>query len=114
MKCICLCKIFAFVRLINMVTLFSANFNEGNSATVDSTLVAVLVILFTGMCILFVFIICLLWSRRKLRHIMKFDDSTYFAQVGQEYDVHFEFSMCVNEKIILHINKHVLIISKYM
>lgn len=111
MKCICLCKIFAFVRLINMVTLFSAN--EGNSATVDSTLVAVLVILFTGMCILFVFIICLLWSRRKLRHIMKFDDSTYFAQVGQEYDVHFEFSMCVNEKIILH-NKHVLIISKYM
>lgn len=112
MKSICLCTIFAFVRLINMVTLFSAN--EGNSATVDGTLVAVLVILFTGMCILFVFIICLLWSRRKLRHIMKVDDSTYFAQVGQEYDVHFEFSMCVNEKIILHINKHVLIISKYM
>lgn len=112
MKSICLCKIFAFVRVIlNMVTLFSAN--EGNSATVDSTLVAVLVILFTGMCILFVFIICLLWNRRKLRHIMKFDDSTYFAQVGQEYDVHFEFSMCVNENIILH-NKHVLIISKYM
>lgn len=58
-------------------TLESYKPNEGNSATVDSTLVAVLVILFTGMCILFVFIICLLWSRRKLRHIMKFDDKQY-------------------------------------
>nr|XP_034306206.1 uncharacterized protein LOC105338072 isoform X1 [Crassostrea gigas] len=52
---------------VDMRTMESYKPNEGDSAPapVDSTLVAVLVILFTAMCILFVFIICLFWSRRK-------------------------------------------------
>lgn len=58
---------------VDMRTRESYKPNEGDSAPVDSTLVAILVILFTAMCILFVFIICLLCSRRKPPH-RKVDD----------------------------------------
>ncbi|XP_052678360.1 uncharacterized protein LOC128159341 [Crassostrea angulata] len=61
---------------VDMRTMETYKPNDGDPAPapVDSTLVAVLVILFTAMCILFVFIICLFWSRRKLQHINEVDD----------------------------------------